>query len=337
MDFCQSVKEFKVRHITTTMIGEISQKIPGIVPETLGLEVNSIFETHNEFQGVPVIQDHKPVGLLMKHKFNHHLGKQYGYSIIMQRSIEHLMDQNPLIVDYKTPLDQVSDIAMSRKDDALYDYIIVTNHGAYHGIATVKDLLQKTTEIQLERAIYASPLTGLPGNNMIEQKLRQMVAARHDYAVMYFDLDHFKPYNDVYGFSKGDKLIEMTARCIEQRMSALNVKDRFLGHIGGDDFVAIVTSHDIKRLCEAIIDKFNAEVMSFYSEQDRNNGYVVAENRRGEWDKFPLVQLSIAVVTNCGQQFDNISQLSEYASLIKRKCKLLPKSSYLIDGSCEDC
>lgn len=282
-----------------------------------------------------MIDRDKPVGLVMKDKFYQYLGKQYGYAIFMKRTIERLMDQGPLVVDYDTPLDRVSEIAMMREEEALYDYIIVTKDSKYYGIVTVKDLLQKMTEIELNRAKYANPLTGLPGNIMIEQRIRNVIASKNKYAVLYFDLDNFKPYNDVYGFENGDRIIEMTAAVIGQRMKALDFHRGFLGHIGGDDFVAIVENHQVHRLCEAIIEKFDKRILDFYSEIDRKKGYIMAENRHGAIEKFPLMSLSIAVVTNEHRDFDSVSHLAEYASRIKKKCKACWTSNYMIGNTAE--
>ncbi len=322
--------DIRLRNISIMKIGEISKITPHIGLDTLGAHVNLLFEKNVEIQGLPVIDKDKPVGLLMKHSFYYHLGKQYGYAIFMKRGMERLMDKSPLIIDYDTPLDRVSEIAMMRNTDALYDYIIITRDNKYHGIVSVKDLLQKTTEIQLERAKYASPLTGLPGNILIEQKISNMISSNKKYAVLYFDLDNFKPYNDVYGFDNGDKIIEMTAGLIEQRMKALDFHEGFLGHIGGDDFVAIVESHQIHKLCEAIIEKFNKKILDFYSEIDRKNGYIMAENRHCVIEKFPLMSMSIAVVTNRFNNFESASKLAEYASKIKKKCKACWESNYII-------
>ena len=116
----------KVQNITTVKIGKISKNMPYIGLDTVGEQVSVLFEKELEVQGLPVVDKEKPVGLLMKHTFYRHLGKQYGYPIFMKRSIEQLMDKTPLVVDCDIPLDRVSEIAMTRNTDALYDYIIVT-------------------------------------------------------------------------------------------------------------------------------------------------------------------------------------------------------------------
>ncbi|MFZ5966617.1 MAG: GGDEF domain-containing protein [Bacillota bacterium] len=321
----------KLSNITTTMIGEISRFLPAISSETLGKEVYEMFESSVEIQGLPVIEEDKPVGLIMKHNFFKNLGQQYGYVIYIKRSIDRIMDKQPLIVDYQTPLDRVSELAMQRDKDSLYDYIIVTQKGKYHGIVTVKDLLQKTTEIQLNRAKFSNPLTGLPGNILIEKEITNVITKHAPYAVLYFDLDNFKPYNDVYGFDNGDKVIEMTAEVIEQRMQALGYGDEFLGHVGGDDFVAVIQDAHVEKLCEAIIEKFDRRILEYYTELDRKNGFIFAENRHGVVEKFPIMSISIAVINNKHHAFDTVGELAEAAGRVKKKCKASWCSNYIIE------
>lgn len=330
-----TISDIKLQNITTIRIGEISRPIRNIFVDTLGKEVNMIFENDLTIQGLPVVDDDKPVGLIMKHKFYRYLGKQYGYSIFMDRPVDYLMDNAPMVIDFDTPLDQVSEIAMKRDDDTLYDYIIVTKNHKYCGIATIKDLLQKTTEIELNRAKFANPLTGLPGNIIIEQKIRNIIKSTKDYSVLYFDIDNFKSYNDVYGFDNGDRILQMLGNLIGQWMELLDFKEGFLGHIGGDDFVAIVESHVVNNLCDAIIDKFDRSILDYYSEIDQKNGYIMAENRHGVMEQYPLMSLSIAIVTNKYQNFESVSQLVEYASRIKKKCKACWKSNYIIGNITE--
>ncbi|WP_192930172.1 GGDEF domain-containing protein [Alkaliphilus pronyensis] len=322
--------DIRIQNITTTKIGEISRSITNVSSNTVGREVNMLFDKESGIQGIPVVDKDKPVGLIMKHKFYRYLGRQYGYSIYMDRAIEILMDNTPLIIDFDTPLDQVTKIAMLRDDDTLYDYIIVTKNNTYYGIATIKDLLEKTTEIELNRAKYANPLTGLPGNIIIEQKISNIIKSTEDYSVLYFDIDNFKSYNDVYGFDNGDRIIEMLGNLIQQCMSLYEFEKGFLGHIGGDDFVAIVESHTINKLCETIIDRFDKSILHYYSEIDQKKGYIMAENRHGTIEQFPLMSISIAVVNNKNRCFASASQLAEYASKIKKKCKIRWTSNYII-------
>jgi diguanylate cyclase (GGDEF)-like protein len=267
----------------------------------------------------------------MKSKFFAGLATQYGIALYMNRSIHTLMDKNPLIVDYNTPLELVSKSALSRKDDDIYDYILVTKEDKYYGMITVKMLLEKTTQLELNRAKHANPLTGLPGNVIIEAELEKLILESPDFAVLYFDLDNFKAYNDVYGFENGDKVLCFTAQLIQEQLNELGCTDTFLGHIGGDDFIAITRISDIAKLCKGIIVNFDQRILHYYAEEDRQKGCIVAKNRHGRDENFPIMTLSIAVVTNRFHQFGNVSELGEAAGKLKKKCKLDWRSCYFID------
>ena len=122
------------------------------------------------------------------------------------------------------------------ESDKLYDFIVVTENDKYIGTVTIKDLLQKTSEIEVSAAKHQNPLTGLPGNLIIEQKLQHCVANTSKYSVAYLDIDNFKAYNDVYGFEHGDLVIKLLADILRNNFS----NEQFIGHIGGDDFTVII-------------------------------------------------------------------------------------------------
>lgn len=319
-------------HTTITMpIGEIARANKTFLPSTLGREAIDYFNANPNVLGVPVVQDGVPLGLLMKDKFLTNLATQYGVAVYMNRPIGLLMDRNPLIVSFNTPLEHVSKSAITRSEDTLYDYIIVILDGQYHGITTVKDLLAKTTQLEVSRAKYSNPLSGLPGNIIIESKLKQTIDENIPFSVLYFDIDNFKAYNDVYGFENGDKILCLTAQIIQQQLKTAHGQDSFLGHIGGDDFIAILHDTDIEKICQAIIDSFDVRVRGFYNEQDRDRGYIITANRHNIAEKYPLVTLSVAVVTAGINRFSSPTEIAEKAGKVKKQCKLIWQSCYCID------
>ena len=153
----------------------------------------------------------------------------------LSRPITLVMDNHPLIVDFKTNIDVVSKVAMTRSDESLYDYIIVTKNSLYYGVVTVKDLLEKTTQLEVNYAKHLNPLSGLPGNILIEIKLGEYIANSSPFTILYIDIDNFKAFNDNYGFENGDKMLLHLARIITRCVSKFH-QDSFLGHIGGDDY-----------------------------------------------------------------------------------------------------
>ena len=176
-----------------------------------------------------------------------------------------------------------------------------------------------------------SPLTGLPGNVQIHAELKKRLFNKEYFGVLYLDLDNFKAYNDVYGFVKGDEIIKFTARTIVKNVHALKNNDCFVGHIGGDDFVAIISKTNYDEICQNIINEFDSEILSYFTEEDRKRGYIEVANRRGILEDFPLTAISIGVVDVEPDRFNNILEIGEVGAQVKHLAKTILGSSYVID------
>ena len=157
----------------------------------------------------------------------------------------------------------------------------------------------------LSRNRRTSPLTGLPGNVQIQTEMKKRLLNKEHFAVVYFDLDNFKAYNDVYGFSNGDEIIKFTARVISKNIHDMETNKNFIGHVGGDDFVAIIDATDYDILCTNIINEFDENAVSYYNEVDVERGYVEVANRRGIIEQFPITTISIAVVEVEPDEYNN--------------------------------
>lgn len=176
-----------------------------------------------------------------------------------------------------------------------------------------------------------SPLTGLPGNVQIHAELKKRILRNEPFSVLYLDLDNFKAYNDVYGFLKGDEIIEFTAETIVKFVHSDKIENTFVGHIGGDDFIAIVPGTDCEKLCQSIIADFDAKVSKFYTQKDIDNGYIEVANRKGIVEQFPLTSISIGVVEAYKGRFKNILEIGEVGAQVKHAAKSIVGSSYSID------
>ncbi len=174
-----------------------------------------------------------------------------------------------------------------------------------------------------------SALTGLPGNVQINSELKKHLIKNEEFSVLYLDLDNFKAYNDVYGFLKGDQIIEYTAHTILNAVHSYG--NGFVGHIGGDDFISIVPFKDVEKLCQEIIYNFDSGVKKFYNEKDKKDGYIEVANRKGIIEKFPLTSISIAVVVVDKDRFSNILEIGDTAAQVKHAVKAVMGSSYAID------
>ena len=176
-----------------------------------------------------------------------------------------------------------------------------------------------------------SPLTGLPGNVQIHAELKKRIQRKEAFSVLYLDLDNFKAYNDVYGFLKGDQIIEFTAETIVKSVHTNEIGDSFVGHIGGDDFVAIVPGTSCEKLCQNILAYFDKHVGKYFTDDDLEKGYIEVANRKGIIEQFPLTSLSIGVVVADVGRFSNILEIGEVGAQVKHAAKSVMGSSYAVD------
>ena len=176
-----------------------------------------------------------------------------------------------------------------------------------------------------------SPLTGLPGNVQIHAELKKRIGRGESFSVLYVDLDNFKAYNDVYGFLNGDQIIEFTADTIVSLVNSNELENTFVGHIGGDDFVAIVPGTNCEKLCQSIISNFDNKVLQYFNEEDVEKGYIEVANRKGIIEQFPLTSVSIGVVVADKGRFKNILEIGEVGAQVKHAAKSVMGSSYAID------
>lgn len=190
--------------------------------------------------------------------------------------------------------------------------------------------IKNITEL-LTRNRGTSPLTGLPGNVQIQAEMKKRLLNKDTFAILYFDLDNFKAYNDVYGFSNGDEIIKFTARTISKHIHQIQDSDNFIGHVGGDDFVAITGRTDYDAVCQNIIAEFDKYAVDFYNEIDVERGYVEVANRRGIIEQFPLTSISIAVLEVDSKIYKTTLEIGEVAGQIKHKAKAVLGSTYVIN------
>ncbi|MFA5974558.1 MAG: response regulator [Elusimicrobiota bacterium] len=171
-------------------------------------------------------------------------------------------------------------------------------------LARVQMLLRRS-RIDLE----ANPLTRLPGNIAIENEIMTHIREKTPFAVLYLDLNDFKAFNDVYGFVKGDEVIQETAQVIRE---VAETENAFVGHIGGDDFIVITRPDRFENICRKIIEVFDEKVPQFYNPKDRTRGYIMTKDRRGQETRFALLSVAIGVVTN---QYRSLSSLGEISTI----------------------
>jgi diguanylate cyclase (GGDEF)-like protein len=300
------------------LIADDEADIRDILKITLSEEKYEILEAADGEEALKIIKTKTLDLVLLDYKMPKINGRQVCAQIKQDLLLRHL----PIImVTGKGEIDdKVGGI------DAGADDYIVKPFDPKELLARIRMVLRRT-----ERDLEANPLTRLPGNVSILKELSLCLENNQPFAVCYLDLDKFKSYNDKYGFEHGDEVIRDTARLLIKATHELGEKDDFIGHIGGDDFVIITKPNTVDKLCQRIIKEFDNFAPSFYNEEDRARGYIVAKDRKGNEEKVPLLSISIGVVTNENRKVTHIAEIGEVGAELKAAAKRLERSNYIKD------
>lgn len=196
---------------------------------------------------------------------------------------------------------------------------------------------EKLVEVRIRKVIERSrrdlavnPSTRLPGPTIIEREINSQLALGAEFAVCYADIDNFKAYNDYYGYDRGDRVIRLTARIIEDTVFDL-CREGFVGHIAGDDFIYIIPPELVDRVCSMMIKTFDTLVPYRYKDEDRERGHITTVNRQGVEERFPLLTISISVIVNEAGKFKHVGELSKMLSDLKTATKQLAGSNYMLE------
>lgn len=227
-------------------------------------------------------------------------------------------------------------VVVSSIKDKEHRIEILKNEVQYYIITPIDDDYLYYTIKNIVGLMYTnrrvSPLTGLPGNVQIQAEMKKRLLKKESFGVLYFDLDNFKAYNDIYGFLQGDEIIKFTAKTIVENTHAEDNDGSFVGHIGGDDFVALVGNNaDCEKICQGVIAEFDLGIKKYFSEEDCEKGYLEVANRKGIMEQFPLTSISIGVVIADQQRFYNTLEIAEAGAQVKHTSKIIMGSSYVID------
>ena len=312
----------------TIAVEKILKTSPTIPSTMLNNQVDDIFLQNPKLQIIPVVDDGVPVGIINRYHMIDRFARPYQRELYGKKSCKVFMDPHAVVVDKNTSMQDVSHIIVETNPDHLINGIIITDQGKYIGICTGPDLMREITQMQITAARYANPLTQLPGNVPINQHIDQLLEKNQPFCACYCDLDHFKPFNDVYGYRRGDDIIQLTSEILKQHCDP---QIDFVGHIGGDDFIILFRSEDWEQRCKAILETFEREIQHFYSNEDRERGGYLSEDRQGKKVFYPLVSLSLGVVKSSQNRFYSHHQISLAASDAKKQSKKIHGNSLFVD------
>lgn len=297
---------------------------PAVAHNTPIFEVLEAFRAQANLNTLAVLdKQFQPVGIVHRHALSEALLKPFATDLFARKPISRLMSDDFLAVELSQSLQQVSRLLTSRARQRIEEDFIITQGGCYQGLGRVIDVLKLITELKIRQARYANPLTLLPGNVPIQQCLSRLLQQNREAAICYVDIDSFKPFNDLYGYARGDEVLLCLAQCLSDRVDP---GSDFVGHIGGDDFMLVLSSADWRNRINQLLEDFQGQCRRFYSPEHLQAGCFVAHNRQGQRQEFPLLSLSVGVVhlkTEACERLD-AAQLASIASEAKRHAKEVP-------------
>ncbi|MFA7269909.1 MAG: diguanylate cyclase [Sterolibacterium sp.] len=310
------------------VLEKLLTKPPFVTPHTKAEEVFLLFEEHPDLRAIAVVEKGIPRGLIARYEMVDNMSRPFRHELYGRKTCTRFMDPQPLIVDIKLPLAEISETVVNADPRHLISGFIITDHDEYVGMGSVQDLVREITMMQMDAAKYSNPLTQLPGNVPINQHIDNLLANHESCCICYCDLDHFKPFNDVYGYAKGDEVIQLTGRILSEICDA---ERDFIGHIGGDDFVLVLRSADCEERCRHALARFGQEILGFFSTDDIERGGYVTENRKGQMEFQEIISLSIGAFSASPEVFKNHLQVSVIAAEVKKKAKAIKGNSFFIN------
>ena len=312
----------------TVSVLKLLRECPAVTPDTSNEVVYQMFIGDPELQALPVVGYGWPVGLINRNALIDKLARPYRHELFGKKYCTLLMDAAPLIVEKDLSIQALSQAIVEADRHHLSNGFIITDNGQYLGMGTGHDLVREITQMQISAARHANPLTLLPGNEPINEQIALLLQGGTEFFACYCDLDHFKPFNDVYGYHSGDDVIQLTGKILAEVCDP----DRdFIGHIGGDDFIILFQSADWEVRCQKALDRFARRILEFFSADDRTQQGYIAKDRHGEAVFYPLTSLSIGAVRVEPCKHTSHHKISAAAAEAKKQAKGIPGNSLFIE------
>jgi EAL domain-containing protein (putative c-di-GMP-specific phosphodiesterase class I)/GGDEF domain-containing protein len=312
-------------------VRRILRQVPALQHSVPTNDVYALFQERPDLHVVAVLRNEEPIGLIHRMRMLDKLARPYHRELYGNKPCAQILDNTPLIVDHCTSLQALGHLISEENPYHLSDGFIIVDDGQFLGVGTGFDLIREITQMQLNAARYANPLTQLPGNVPINEHIELLLGAGEPFAVCYCDLDQFKPFNDTYSYRKGDEVIQLTAGLLREHA---NPDLDFVGHIGGDDFIVVFRSPDWRERCGRVLDQFPLATRHLYKPEHLQAGGYDGHNREGVRVFHHLVSLSIGAVqvgsANAVYAHTN-HQLAELAAQAKAQAKKIQGNALFVD------
>jgi diguanylate cyclase (GGDEF)-like protein len=294
-------------------------RVPALGLEATVDAVAKAFADDGNLRNVALVDGERPVALINRQAFVDRYSRPFFKELYGRKSALPFANTAPLILDKYTGLDAMTAVLTSSDQRYLTEGFVVTEGGRYLGLGGGEQLVRVVTEARIEAARHANPLTFLPGNIPISEHIGRLLDSGGQFVACYGDLNDFKPYNDHYGYWRGDEMIRLVARTL---VSHCDPRRDFVGHVGGDDFVVLFQSNDWMDRCEKVIEVFNANARKLFDEEALSRGGIEAEDRHGVRRFFAFTTLSIGAVPVTPGTFRRPEDVATAAAAAKHKAKI---------------
>ncbi|MEC5408774.1 phosphodiesterase [Paraburkholderia sp. MPAMCS5] len=307
---------------------------PALPRQATNNDVLELFNRLPDLHAVAVVEHDEPVALINRRSFMDRYALPYHRELFGKRPCLLFANASPVVIEKSMTVEQMAKLLASDDQRYLADGFVITEDGKYAGLGTGENLVRAVTEVRIEAARYANPLTFLPGNIPISSHIARLVGAHAGFYACYVDLNHFKPFNDQYGYWQGDEVLKFAAAVLAD---VCDPTRDFLGHVGGDDFLILFQSDDWRERALRAIHVFNEGAQRYYAPIDRLAGGIHGEDRRGNPTFFGFVTMAIGCVhvaprPASGPALYNSEEIATVAALAKRRAKLEPSGFVVIDA-----
>jgi EAL domain-containing protein (putative c-di-GMP-specific phosphodiesterase class I)/GGDEF domain-containing protein len=308
---------------------KLLMEIEPVSPQCENDGVFARFEQDPALLVLPVVDSAgTPLGMINRYSLIDRFARPFRRELFGKKPCTLFMDSAPIIVDHNTSIQELGHRLSQSAQHHLLDGFLITENDRYIGIGSSQSLMALITDMQIRAARYANPLTQLPGNVPINEHIDRLLNPGVDFAACYCDLDNFKPYNDTYGYRRGDELIQfLGALLLEVADSRLD----FVGHIGGDDFILILQSHDWQQRLTLALRLFDDGIADFLDQEHLREGGYRGEDRKGREVFHPLPTLSIGCILVDVNSYHSHHEVSAAVSDAKKQAKKIPGSALFIE------
>jgi len=292
---------------------------PTLKPEARNDDAVHLFNAFPSLHALAVVdRQGTPIALINRRSLMDQFALPYHRELFGKRACMQFANREPVSIERTASIETIATLLTDDEQHALSDGFIVVDDGKYIGLIAGASAVRAVTELRLDAARHANPLTFLPGNLPLGAHIERLIDSGVAFVACYADLDHFKPFNDRYGYWQGDAVLKAVAHALS---SACDPHSDFLGHIGGDDFLILFQSGDWYERISRAAGEFNERVRGYYSTEDRAAGGIIGEDRFARQAFFDFVRLSVGAVTVKPGQLRAAAQLSKVASVAKQRAK----------------